>query len=124
MMAESFIVQVHTTGGRLLVQKTRTTGCSWISEKSRELEESVCISIGTVAGWSLLPVMTLRSGAATIRRKFRGAKKSPASPVAGINNQVTFEPVTTSKLRITFLPRGKQPDKGKVGLSEIEVWEQ
>jgi hypothetical protein len=53
-----------------------------------------------------------------------GAKKIPASPVAGINNQVTFEPVTTSKIRITFVPRGKQPDKGKVGLSEIEVWEQ
>lgn len=44
--------------------------------------------------------------------------KSPIKPTGGTINTVTFNPVTTSKLRIVFTHKGKS----RSGVTEIEIW--
>jgi hypothetical protein len=44
--------------------------------------------------------------------------KSPASPAGGAMNTVSFEKVTTSKLRFVFTHKGR----ARSGVTEIEVW--
>jgi hypothetical protein len=47
-------------------------------------------------------------------------KKSPVNPVGNAVNEVTFSKVKTSKMRVSFVHRGKT----RSGVSEIEVWKE
>jgi F5/8 type C domain/Trehalase len=48
------------------------------------------------------------------------AKRSPEKPVGGQFNEVSFDAVTASKVRVVFTHRGK----ARSGVSEIFVWEE
>ena len=47
-------------------------------------------------------------------------RRSPEKPAGGIMNTVTFKPLDTAKLRVTFTHRGK----ARSGVSEVFVWEE
>ena len=46
--------------------------------------------------------------------------KSPAAPLGGAMNTVTFNKVTTPKLRVVFTHQGK----ARSGLTELELWKE
>jgi hypothetical protein len=53
-------------------------------------------------------------------RKPEAERRSPEIPAGGIMNTVTFKPLDTAKLRVTFTHRGK----ARSGVSEVFVWEE
>jgi hypothetical protein len=53
-------------------------------------------------------------------RAVKGGSRSPTDPVGGQYNEVRFEPIQASKVRVVFRHRGK----AKSGISEILIWPQ
>ncbi len=52
-----------------------------------------------------------------------GSKRTPAEPVGSALNTITFDPIATSQIRALFHHRGESRDRGRSGLTEIEIWE-
>jgi hypothetical protein len=47
------------------------------------------------------------------------ATKAPVNPTGNMANSVVFDPVTTTKVRVLFIHKGK----ARSGVTEVELWE-
>jgi hypothetical protein len=52
-------------------------------------------------------------------REVSNPQQKPAQPTGGLWNELRFEPLSTSKMRVVFTHRGQS----RSGISEILIWE-
>lgn len=111
---------------------TETTGNRWTSEHSTNDSEYVGIDFGIERPVEIIKAYFFADEPAVTKpsaykleywdgnswQEIPGQRRSPAQPEAGRANTISFEPINTSRIKLTF----PDTENTSVGLSELEAW--